>query len=127
MDDRTLTATLAGLRAALGVGLVVAPGTLLRPWVGPVIDRPGARTLARAMGARDAALGVGALLALRHGSGVRGWLEGATLADLGDVAATVIGWRHLPSPGRALVLVSASSAVGLGVWLARRVDRPQAA
>jgi hypothetical protein len=78
--------------------------------------------LARALGARDAALGLGTLLAQRHGGPVRGWLEGSALADAGDAIATLIGWSARPRFGRLAVLTAATGGALVCSLLARRVD-----
>lgn len=102
-------------RIAVGAGLVVAPGLLLRPWIGADAASPGTRLLARAMGGRDIALGIGLLLAARHEAPVRGWLEAGILADATDAAAALVALRRLPK-GRAVLMALA----GVGGALAGR-------
>jgi hypothetical protein len=119
-DDQAVT-VLGWLRVGLGVLALVAPSAPARPWVGRDATRPSVKTLARALGARDLALGLGTVLARRHGAPLRGWLEGSALADAGDAVATLIGWRTRPSLGRLAVLAAASGgAISCGL-LARRV------
>lgn len=98
---------LAGARTALGVVAYVAPAVPGRPWIGADADRTGGRVLARALGARDVALGVGLLLAERREDPIRGWVEAGGLADAGDVLATLLSWGRLPKWGRWLVLAAA--------------------
>jgi hypothetical protein len=88
--------------------------------VGADAARPSTKTLARALGARDVALGLGTLLAQRHGAPARGWLEASALADTGDVAATLIGWRSSPRLGRVAVLMAATGGAVACTVLARR-------
>src|SRR5690348_1882163 len=57
------TAVAAG-RVALGVAALARPSVPARPWVGASADELGARVFGRALGARDIALGLGALAAL---------------------------------------------------------------
>lgn len=111
---------LAGARIGLGVVAFLAPTLPARPWVGIDAARPSAKTLARALGARDVALGLGTLLAQRDGSPVRGWLEASALADAGDVAATLISWRSSPRLGRVGVLLAATGGAAACSLLARR-------
>jgi hypothetical protein len=111
---------LAWARIGLGVVAFLAPTLPTRPWVGADAARPSAKTLARALGARDVALGLGTLLAQRSGAPVRGWLEASALADAGDVVATVIGWRSSPRLGRVGVLLAASGGAAACSLLARR-------
>jgi hypothetical protein len=83
-----------------------------------------APVFARMLGARDIALGLGAVIALDRGAPVRGWLEGAALSDAADCVACLLA-RDSLSPGA----VRASAGLGgaaalLGVLLARRLDPP---
>jgi hypothetical protein len=112
---------LAWARIALGVVAFAAPTLPSRPWVGTDAGRASTRTLARALGARDVALGLGTLLAQRHRSPVRGWLEASALADAGDVAATLAGWGSRPRLGRVVVLAAAAGGAVACSALARRV------
>jgi hypothetical protein len=104
-------------RIAIGAGLMALPGTLLRPWLGPVAATPGAKWLARAAGGRDVALGVGLLLAARHDAPVRGWLEAGTLADATDAAASLLAVRSLPRGGGWVI----AGAAMMGVVAGRRL------
>jgi len=95
-------------RIALGASFVLAPGLALRAWPGHGEARgPVDRLLARSVGVRDVALGLGTLMAVDHDTPVRGWLEAAMLADAGDAAAIVLGFRHLPRL-RAVAMLGAS-------------------
>jgi hypothetical protein len=120
-DDRAVQA-LGWMRLGLGVVALVAPSVPARPWIGEDAGRTSAKTLARALGARDAALGLGTLLAHRHGGPVRGWLEGSALADAGDALATLIGWGSRPRLGRVAVLAAATGGALACSALARRVS-----
>ncbi len=121
---RTLATATAVARGLIGVTAWVAPPAVLRPWIGSSASRPDVGLLARAMGGRDLALGVGALLALRHDAPVRGWLEAGALADAGDLLATGLAFRHLPRRGRWLVLSAAAGGVALTRLAAPSVDAP---
>jgi hypothetical protein len=112
---------LAWGRVAFGVVAFAAPTLPSRPWVGTDAGRASARTLTRALGARDVALGLGTLLAQRHRSPVRGWLEASALADAGDVAATLASWGSRPRLGRLGVLAAAAGGAVACSVLARLV------
>ena len=101
-------------RTAFGAALFLAPSLLGRPWIGDDADRPGTKAALRSMGVRDAALGIGALIALERDAPVRGWLEAGVLSDAGDALGALLGWRRLPAFGRLGVLVSASGAAVVG-------------
>ena len=109
-------------RVGLGAVAFVAPTVPGRPWVGADADSAGARVLARALGGRDMALGIGAVLALRHDGPVRGWVEGGALADAGDAVATVLAWRSLPRVSRWGILAVTVGAVAAARVLAPAVD-----
>lgn len=105
-------------RIGLGAGFLVAPGLSLRSWLGRGVDTPTARVAIRMVGGRDVALGVGTLLALRHGAPVRGWLEAGALSDSTDFVASLLGARHLP---KVRVLGAGLSAVGAVVFARRLI------
>jgi hypothetical protein len=114
-------------RCALGVVALAGPGVPLAPWVGDASRAPAPRLLARALGGRDLALGLGALIALGGGGPVRGWLEAAALADAVDALVTLGALG--PSAGTARrgrlgVLVAATTGVAWAVLAARHVDDP---
>src|ERR1700712_5135824 len=87
-------------RCALGLIAFSLPGIPLAPWVGEGRRDPSARLLARALGARDFAIGLGTVLALRHGGPVRGWVEAGGVADAGDGLGTGTSFTKLPPIGR---------------------------
>jgi hypothetical protein len=112
---RTYAQALAGSRFALGLAFFLLPSAGSALWTGDT-KSPAVRVLSRALGARDMAIGLGALLALRHEGPVRGWLEAGSFADAGDALATVLSWKRLPRFRRWLVvIVAAGAALGAGV------------
>jgi hypothetical protein len=117
--------TLAGLQAAgrilLGGGLAAAPSLVAGGWVGSVADRPGGRALATGLGARDVAIALGTLAALRNGHGARPWLRAGMLADAADLAATLRARDGLPPVAVPVVAALAGGSVALGAWLHREV------
>lgn len=119
------TARLLSLgRVVLGVTAMVAPTVPSRPWVGRDESyRPAVKLFARSLGARDLALGLGGVLALRHDGPVRGWVEAGGLCDAGDVVGTLLHFRALPRFGRLLVLATAAGAMTASRVLAPHVDR----
>jgi hypothetical protein len=108
----------AGARVVIGLTALAWPTVPARPWVGPAADDLAARVFGRALGARDLALGLGALTALRHQGAERGsgpaWVAAGALSDALDVVASLSSWRELPQTGRWLVIASASSAALTG-------------
>jgi hypothetical protein len=121
---RTGARAVAALRVALGAAALVSPGLAARPWVGPSAGEPAGVVLGRAAGARDVALGAGALLAAaRQGPRAeRTWVAAGAFCDALDAATTIAAWRRLAG-GRLLVGGAAVGAAALGA-LALRVPPP---
>ncbi|MGH9129538.1 MAG: hypothetical protein ACRDY2_11395 [Acidimicrobiales bacterium] len=123
---RIASCGLASARVGFGVVGMLAPRLLARGWVGDDTAAGPAKALARALGGRDLALGLGAVLAISHQAPARGWMEAGGLADAGDVAATLACWRVLPRRGRwAVVALAGASLIASGI-LGRMVDRAPA-
>ena len=108
--------TVAAGRVALGVTALVWPSVPARPWVGPAADGVAARVFGRALGARDLALGLGALAALQdpEAGSARAWVAAGALSDALDVVASVSSWDELPRFTRWLVAASAGGAALAG-------------
>lgn len=119
-SGKAVDLALGVVRLGVGVALVAAPGWAGRVWVGPGADGPGSLVFARALGARDVALGLRILDGVRKGEPVRHWVVAGFAADAADVAATVIASRHL-TPNRRIAMPLIAGAVGaLGVVSSRR-------
>jgi hypothetical protein len=117
-------------RVALGVTALAWPSVPARPWVGAAADDVAARVFGRALGARDLALGLGALAALQgpaaEPGSARAWVAAGALSDALDVVATLSSWRELPRVTRWLVAASAGGAAlaGAAGALAGTAARP---
>ncbi|MGH9283325.1 MAG: hypothetical protein ACRD0S_10375 [Acidimicrobiales bacterium] len=110
-------------RIGLGFVAFTAPRLPAAPWVGDTeARRPPAKLLSRALGARDVALGLGSVLALRHGTPARGWVEAGGLADAGDLAATLLAWRHVPRRTRLVMLGIMAGSMAASRLLAPSLD-----
>jgi len=111
------TAVAAG-RVGLGAAALAWPAGPARPWVGSSADELGAQVFGRALGARDLALGLGALVAVRKSSAdpssAGAWFAAGALSDALDVAVTVAAWPRLPRCTRWLVAASAAGAAVAG-------------
>ena len=144
---RHAATVVAAGRVALGVAALARPSVPARPWVGASADELGARVFGRALGARDIALGLGALAALRSApagsagtqagsAGTRAaiagsagaWVAAGALSDALDVAITAAAWPELPRTTRWLVAAAAGGAAVAGAAgaLALSLDRPGA-
>jgi hypothetical protein len=109
---------MAAARVAIGVTALAWPLVPARPWVGATADDVAARVFGRALGARDLALGLGALAALEgpaaEAGSARAWVAAGALSDALDVVASVLSWPELPRVTRWLVAASAGGAALVG-------------
>lgn len=104
-------------RVAIGVGATLTPRLVSRVQFGTT--SPAQTITVRMLGARDLALGIGALLAARHGSsGLRGWAEAGALADAVDALAFLRGGSGA-SRRRSLTMLVAGGSAAISVWAAR--------
>ena len=84
LEEGELAVYLAWLRIGAATAAFVAPGAVTHLWTGEDGPPTLTRTVLRSWAGREAALGIGLLMSLRHDKGVRGWLEGGALADASD-------------------------------------------
>jgi hypothetical protein len=116
-------------RVAIGATALAAPTVVAGPWVGPSAGSTHAtaiKLLARTLGGRDPALGLGTLRALsRSGDEARPWVALAGVSDAVDALATVVAFAWLPhrtrwpilgaSLGAALVSIRAATGLDAGL------------
>jgi hypothetical protein len=122
MDDATLALLLARARMAFGLTAVLAPRLATRIITGKP-EAVGVEPLfARMIGARDLALGLGTVIALDHGTPVRGWLEGSALADAGDCLSALASRKQMTERSLFGTMVLAGFAAVAGAVLGRRLD-----
>jgi hypothetical protein len=122
MDARSLARLQSLGRLALGTGMIVVPGVVAGGWVGGIADKRDGQALAVAVGARDVALAVGALSALRAGHGAGAWLRAGMLADAADLVATLRARGSLPPLAVPAVAALAGASVVLGAWVQYAAD-----
>jgi hypothetical protein len=98
----------------IAIGRIIAgslflafPRPLVRTWTGS--DDRRIIPLGRAIGVRDLALGLGALLALNRDAPARGWFEAAVVSDAVDAVATLLAFRNLPRVSRWLIVAAAAT------------------
>jgi hypothetical protein len=112
MEPRLLARSTAVTRVGFGIALLARPELLTVPWIGRDATRPGPKVLARAAGARDLALGAGALAC--DSDDLRLWLAAALIADGADLVVTATAGSSLPLAGRVLGATTALGGVVLG-------------
>jgi hypothetical protein len=126
MQATTLAVLGARARIVIGAAAFVAPTKMAQLMGGDDGADGLAPMYARMIGARDVALGLGTVVAVDRRGPVRGWLEGAALADAGDFVATLLVRRRLtPNAFIGTLAIAAGASVG-GALLARKVDPPAA-
>jgi len=120
--DTDIARSTAVCRIAIGAGLLAAPGLAARLWVGGHARETSARLFARAVGARDIAIGAGTLIALANGEPARRWLQAGLLADATDLGATLAAGREIAPGPRAIVASIAGGATLLGLRLVTALE-----
>jgi hypothetical protein len=122
MDDAKLALLVARGRIVIGVAMFAAPGLVARRMSATSSAHGLEVPFARMIGARDVALGLGLVVALDRGAPVRGWLEGAALADTADCFASMTAREQLGRGGLIGTVGLASLSAVIGAVLARRLD-----
>ena len=98
----------------MGAALIARPEAVTSMWVGRDGERPGGQVLARALGARDSALGAGTLTALRSGQPTRPWVLAGIFCDAVDLLATHAARARLPRAAAPLIYALAGGALAAG-------------
>ena len=130
MSTRKLAMGLAVNRILFGVGFIVSPVSSGRSWIGTrAARRPGTQLFARAIGARDVGLGLGALRSLRQedDGNARAWMLAQAISDGTDLAATLAARDKLPRTGFAFGVAVAGLSTAVGAWSAASLGRQRAA
>jgi hypothetical protein len=110
--------------ARVGIGSVgcLAPGFLIQTWTGMDRRSKQVRAVGLAVAARDLALGLGMLQAIRSGGNTGAWMRCGALADAADCLATVRAYGDLPRSRRGLIVLMAAGSAGAAWWLVREVS-----
>jgi hypothetical protein len=120
---RTLARLLASGRVAIGAVAMATPALVARPWIGDPAGSPTAKLLARTMGGRDLALGLGALRSLGLAEQeARPWLALGGMADAVDALATVVAFGSLPRRTRWGILAMTVGAAAASFEVVRSLD-----
>jgi hypothetical protein len=114
VKPRDLLTQLSAGRIAIGTAMIVKPPLATSGWVGAISERPGGRVLARALGARDAALGAITLAAMRSGQPLRPLVLAGLVCDGTDLLATHAARHNLPRAAAPLIYALAGGALLVG-------------
>ena len=95
---KTLAAGLAVNRTLFGANYLIKPKQARISWIGRAAKKPGAQVMIRSQGARDVALGAGALRALERGEDreLRAWATAHAVCDMVDLVVTWAARDDLP-------------------------------
>lgn len=120
---RRLAQMVAWGRIGIGVTAVCAPTLVARPWIGPAASGSANRVLARTMGGRDLALGLGAVRALAASDReARPWVALGGMADAVDALATMMAFPSLPRRTRWGILAVTVGAAVVSIRVATALD-----
>ena len=110
-----MAAGLAVNRTLFGLSYLAQPEKARTSWIGRAAKKPGAQVMIRSQGARDAALGAGALQAVVRGDGrdIRTWMLAHGISDFADLVVTWLARDDLPRRRAklAMAIAAASTAV----------------
>ncbi|MDQ4026058.1 MAG: hypothetical protein M3217_11325 [Actinomycetota bacterium] len=118
MDEEEIARLYGALRLGIGLTMVVAPSVVSKVWLGRGAEDAPARVGMRGLGGREAAIGLGTLLALERGRPVSGWLEAGALADAADAFGVVAQRKTLPAARWMLAAGIAAASAWLCTQLA---------
>lgn len=117
MEPRTVATVHAAGRAVVGAALSAAPRVATAGWIGTDAARGPVTVVARALGVRDAVMGLGVLHTLADPDAAKPWIAACLVADAVDLAATLAVRDDLPPRGVLAVSVTAAGSMALGAWL----------
>jgi hypothetical protein len=98
---------------AMGAAMVAAPRPFALGLAGKQGRNAGPQLITRAAGAREAALGTAAAVALAKGRDARLWTAAQLGADLTDLVATAASGNDIPRVGRRVGLAMAGTATAV--------------
>ncbi|MDQ3951870.1 MAG: hypothetical protein M3279_02725 [Actinomycetota bacterium] len=108
-DEEDLARLYGVTRLTVGAVTVLAPSLVAKVWMGRGAEAGVSRVALRGLGGREAALGMGLLLALERGHSPRPWLEGGALADAADAFGT-FSQRHTMRASRWMIATAIAAA-----------------
>ncbi len=121
MDAVDVAKAHAAGRVLVGLGLTVAPGLAGAGWIGPLSGKRPVTVFSRALGVRDAVMGLGALRSAGEDGAMRPWLLAGLAADVVDTAASLESRNEMPRAGQILGPAVAGGSALLGAWLVAKL------
>ncbi len=106
-------------RILYGLGLLAAPASITKRWLGPTRSTPAAQVGLRALGAREVAIHTGGLIAILTDRPIRPFAAMSIAGDLSDIVTTAAAKGDLPEHAAPATLAVAggsallTAAVGL--------------
>lgn len=122
MEDRDLARLLAWTRIGIGAATALMPSMVVRMWAGRSQPSFPTNMLAKGLGVRELALGIGLLNALENDGHVKPWLLASAAADAGDAVGTLGSWSELGTLRALGLLVVEVGASVVGFSLAESLD-----
>ncbi|MDQ3915395.1 MAG: hypothetical protein M3323_08735 [Actinomycetota bacterium] len=122
MDEEELARLYGVLRLGVGAVTLIAPSVVSKVWLGRGAEDVTARVGMRGLGGREAAIGLGTLLALEHERPVRGWLEAGALADAADAFGVISQRKSLPTARWVLAAGIAAASAWFCTQLAAELE-----
>lgn len=122
MEDRDLARLLAWTRIGIGAATALMPSMVVRIWAGRSQPSFPNNMLAKGLGVRELALGIGLLNALENDGHVKPWLMASAAADAGDAVGTLGSWSELGALRALGLLVVEVGAAVVGFSLAESLD-----
>jgi hypothetical protein len=114
---------LGAARLSFGMALLFSPApTLQFLWPNEEASRPIASEIARALGIREAVLGLGTLGALMRKSSPKPWLLASAAVDSADVTLTLMNYFSFRRGARLLTFVAGPVTIPLDLYLAFNLE-----
>lgn len=115
LDERDIARFLSLGRVAFGAFMVLAPRRAARLWTGENDESAISAMAVRGLGARDMAIGMGALVALEEDGDVAGWMRAGAISDAGDALAVLSNFGKMRGLRRWALLATSCTAVYAGM------------
>jgi hypothetical protein len=125
VESEAAIKAIAGLRIVIGAAAWLTPRVAAKSFGLKPAENLQAPYLGRLFGARDVALGVGAMQAT--GDAQRQWLQLGIAVDAADAVAAIAAGRagYLPPVAAGLVFAPAVAGIALGVVALKGNDTPE--